>query len=87
VRAPGDIVATVEATSGGASDESPESSGRIRANHWEMADSLNHDSPWKDALNPVPRSLLEVTFPDVAASIDWSVEPRHLEQELRENHP
>ena len=52
-----------------------------------MADSLDHDSPWKTALDQFPRSLLELTFPDVAASIDWSVEPKSLEQELREITP
>ena len=49
-----------------------------------MADALDHDSPWKTALDQFPRSLLELTFPEVAASIDWSVEPKSLEQELRE---
>ena len=48
-----------------------------------MADALDHDSPWKTALDQFPRSLLELTFPEAAASIDWSVEPKSLEQELR----
>ena len=52
-----------------------------------MADALDHDSPWKTALDQFPRSLLELTFPEVAASIDWSVEPKSLEQELREITP
>ena len=61
--------------------------GRGRANNWEMADALDHDSPWKTALDQFPRSLLELTFPEAAASIDWSVEPESLEQELREITP
>ena len=52
-----------------------------------MADALGHDSPWKTALDQFPRSLLELTFPEAAASIDWSVEPKSLEQELREITP
>ena len=52
-----------------------------------MADALDHDSPWKTALDQFPRSLLELTFPDVAAGIDWTVEPKSLEQELREITP
>ena len=52
-----------------------------------MADALDHDSPWKTALDQFPRSLLELTFPEAAASIDWSVEPESLEQELREITP
>ena len=53
----------------------------------DMADALDHDSPWKTALDQFPRSLLELTFPEAAASIDWSVEPKSLEQELREITP
>ena len=52
-----------------------------------MANALHHDSSWKDTLDPFTRSLLEVTFPDVADRIDWSVEPKSLEQELREINP
>ena len=52
-----------------------------------MAKPLNHDSPWKDTVDQFTRSFLEVTFPDVAASIDWSVEPKSLEQELHEITP
>jgi len=52
-----------------------------------MADPLDHDSPWKDTVEQFTRSLLEVTFPDVAAGIDWSVQPESLEQELREITP
>ncbi len=52
-----------------------------------MAKPLNHDSPWKDTIEQFTRSFLEVTFPDVAASIDWSVEPESLEQELHEITP
>ena len=52
-----------------------------------MADSLDHDSTWKTALDQFPKSLLELTFPDVADGIDWSVEPASLEQELREITP
>jgi hypothetical protein len=52
-----------------------------------MAKPLNHDSPWKDTIDQFTRSLLEVTFPDVAAGIDWSVEPKSLEQELHEITP
>ena len=53
----------------------------------DMAKPLNHDSPWKDAIDQFTRSFLEVTFPDVAAGIDWSVEPKSLEQELHEITP
>ena len=52
-----------------------------------MADALNHDSPWKDTIDQFTRSFLEVTFPDVAAGIDWSIEPKSLEQELHEITP
>ena len=52
-----------------------------------MAKPLNHDSPWKDTIEQFTRSFLEVTFPDVAAGIDWSVEPKPLEQELLEITP
>jgi hypothetical protein len=52
-----------------------------------MAKPLNHDSPWKDTIDQFPRSFLEVTFPEVAAGIDWSVQPESLEQELREITP
>ena len=52
-----------------------------------MADPLDHDSPWKTGLDQFPRPLLELTFPEAAASIDWSVEPKSLEQELREITP
>ncbi|MEN9547073.1 MAG: hypothetical protein RLZZ356_1805, partial [Verrucomicrobiota bacterium] len=45
-------------------------------------DPLNHDSPWKDTIDQFTRSFLEVTFPDVAATIDWSFKPVSLEQEL-----
>jgi len=53
----------------------------------DMAKPLNHDSPWKDTIDQFPRSFLEVTFPEVAAGIDWSVQPESLEQELREITP
>ena len=53
----------------------------------DMAKPLNHDSPWKDTIEQFTRSFLEVTFPDVAAGIDWSVEPKSLEQELHEITP
>jgi hypothetical protein len=52
-----------------------------------MAKPLNHDSPWKVTVEKLTRSLLEVTFPEVAAGIDWSVQPESLEQELREITP
>ena len=52
-----------------------------------MAKPLNHDSPWKVTVEKLTRSFLEVTFPDVAAGIDWSVEPESLEQELLEITP
>ena len=39
----------------------------------DMAKPLNQDSPWKDTIDQFTRSLLEVTFPEVAAGIDWSV--------------
>ena len=41
-----------------------------------MAKTLNHDSPWKLTVEKLTRSFLEVTFPEVAAGIDWSVEPK-----------
>ena len=50
-------------------------------------DPLNHDSPWKDTIDQFTRSFLEVTFPDVAATIDWSFKPVSLEQELHEITP
>ena len=53
----------------------------------DMAKPLNQDSPWKDTIDQFTRSLLEVTFPEVAAGIDWSVRPKSLEQELREITP
>jgi len=53
----------------------------------DMDKPLNHDSPWKDTIDQFTRSFLEVTFPDVAAGIDWSVEPKFLEQELHEITP
>ena len=52
-----------------------------------MTKPLNHDSPWKVTVEKLTRSFLEVTFPDVAAGIDWSVEPKSLEQELLEITP
>ena len=52
-----------------------------------MAKPLNHDSPWKDTIDQFTRSFLEVTFPEVAAGIDWSVETKFLEQELHEITP
>ena len=52
-----------------------------------MADALNHDSPWKVTVEKLTRSFLEVTFPEVAAGIDWTVEPESLEQELLEITP
>jgi hypothetical protein len=52
-----------------------------------MDKSLNHDSPWKDTIDQFTRSFLEVTFPDVAAGIDWSFKPVSLEQELHEITP
>ena len=53
----------------------------------DMAQPLNHDSPWKDTIDQFTRSFLEVTFTDVAAGIDWSVQPKSLEQELLEIPP
>jgi hypothetical protein len=52
-----------------------------------MDKPLNHDSPWKDTIDQFTRSFLEVTFPDVAATIDWSFKPVSLEQELHEITP
>jgi hypothetical protein len=52
-----------------------------------MAKPLNHDSPWKVTVEQFTRSLLEVTFPEVAAGIDWSVQLESLEQELHEITP
>jgi hypothetical protein len=52
-----------------------------------MDKPLNHDSPWKDTIDQFTRSFLEVTFPEVAAGIDWSVQPKFLEQELHEITP
>ena len=53
----------------------------------DMAKPLNHNSPWKDTVDQFTRSLLEVTFPEVAVGIDWSVQPESLEQELHEITP
>ncbi len=50
-------------------------------------DPLDHDSPWKCALDLFLRSFLELAFPDVADSIDWRVDPVSLEQELRAIDP
>jgi hypothetical protein len=52
-----------------------------------MDKPINHDSPWKDTIDQFTRSFLEVTFPDVAATIDWSFELVFLEQELHEITP
>ena len=52
-----------------------------------MAKPLNHDSPWKVTVEQFTRSLLEVTFPEVAAGIDWSVQLESLEQELHQITP
>ena len=52
-----------------------------------MAKPLNHDSPWKVTIDQFTRSLLEVTFPEVAAGIDWSVQLESLEQELHQITP
>ena len=38
-----------------------------------------YDSPWKEALEVLLRSLLEFCFPAVAAAIDWSVPVEFLE--------
>ena len=53
----------------------------------DMDKPLNHDSPWKVTVEKLTRSLLEVTFPEVAAGIDWSVQLESLEQELHEITP
>ena len=50
-------------------------------------DAIDHDSPWKCALELLFRPFLELAFPDVAARIDWAVEPISLEQELRAIRP
>ena len=50
-------------------------------------DPLDHDSPWKSALDLFLRPFLELAFPDVAGLIDWAVEPISLEQELRQIDP
>lgn len=52
-----------------------------------MIDTLDHDSPWKEALDRFLHPFLELTFPQVARRIDWSVEPLSLEQEFREIAP
>ena len=52
-----------------------------------MDKPLNHDSPWKVTVEQFTRSLLEVTFPEVAAGIDWSVQLESLEQELHQITP
>ena len=53
----------------------------------DMAKPINQDSPWKDTIDQFTRSLLEVTFPEVAAGIDWSVQLESLEQELHQITP
>ena len=50
-------------------------------------DPLDHDSLWKTAIDPFPRSLLELTFPEVAGRIDGSAKPESLEQELQKLGP
>ena len=50
-------------------------------------DPLDHDSPWKCALELLFRPFLGLAFPDVAARIDWAIEPISLEQELRAISP
>jgi hypothetical protein len=48
-----------------------------------MLDAIDHDSPWKEALNQFFWPFLELTFPAVAALIDWRIDPASLEQEFR----
>ena len=50
-------------------------------------DPLDHDSLWKTAIDPFPRSLLELTFPEVTGRIDGSAKPESLEQELQKLGP
>lgn len=48
-----------------------------------MLDAIDHDSPWKEALDQFLRPFQELTFPAVAALIDWRIYPASLEQEFR----
>jgi hypothetical protein len=48
-----------------------------------MPDAIDHDSPWKEALDQFLRPFLDLTFPAVAALIDWRTDPASLEQEFR----
>jgi len=49
-----------------------------------MRDTIQHDSPWKEALDRFLRPFLELAFPEVACRICWAVDPIPLEQEFRE---
>jgi hypothetical protein len=42
------------------------------------------DSPWKEALEVYPHSILEFCFPEVAAAIDWNTKAEFLDKELQE---
>ena len=64
-----------------------EKSGLDRANAGEMAERIDHDSPWKETLDRFLRPFLELTFPSITRHIDWAVAPISLEQEFREIAP
>jgi len=48
-----------------------------------MTEPIDHDSPWKEALDQFLRPFLELTFPGIAVLIDWTEQPTSLEQEFR----
>jgi hypothetical protein len=52
-----------------------------------MADAHDHDSVWKENLDRFLQPFLELTFTKVDRSIDGSVAPISLEQELRKTGP
>jgi hypothetical protein len=45
------------------------------------------DGSWKDALDGLLRPFLAFFYPDIAAGIDWTVDPASLEQEFRALSP
>ena len=47
-----------------------------------IPDGIDHDSPWKEALDPFLRPFRELAFPAVAELVDRTAEPTSLEQEI-----
>lgn len=46
-------------------------------------DGSDHDSPWKSAIEVFFQPCMELLFTDIAAEIDWSVEPQFMDKELQ----